>query len=74
MHSIATRPVEETALTVPTPRLCSTCHLPPLSTLKRGRCNACDSYWRKYGYERPPHLWGRDFTGRLAERLAATSG
>ena len=50
---------------------CHTCHLPPARPLKRGRCNACDNYWRKHGKERPSHLWGRDFTGRLAERLAA---
>jgi hypothetical protein len=50
---------------------CQTCHLPPFGPLKQRRCNACDCYWRKHSKERPSHLWGRDFTGRLAERLAA---
>jgi hypothetical protein len=48
------------------PRRCSNCGLPPLGFqyLKRGRCDACYTYWHKYDRERPPHLWRRDFTGR----------
>ena len=42
---------------------CQTCHLASLR-LKRGRCDACYAYWYRYGHERPPHLWGRSFTGR----------
>jgi hypothetical protein len=47
-------------------RRCSTCSKPTRGP-KRGRCGACYSYWNKYGRERPPHLWGRCFTGRLEE-------
>ena len=50
--------------------LCSTCALPRPGRFTRGRCGPCYQYWRRYGAERPPHLWGRDFTGRLAARLA----
>jgi hypothetical protein len=44
---------------------CRTCQH-PTDQLKRGRCHACFGYWHKYGRERPPELWHRDFTGRRA--------
>jgi hypothetical protein len=49
---------------------CRTCGLPPAYYLTRGHCNACYSYWHKYGRERPAQLWRRNFTSAAAERLA----
>lgn len=51
---------------------CSNCNFPLAAAGRRptfkdgsmrrrqcnGRCQACDSYWRKYKRERPRHLWG----------------
>jgi len=44
-------------------RLCQICQQ-PTDQLKRGHRIACYGYWQKYGRERPPELWRRDFTGR----------
>jgi hypothetical protein len=49
----------------PIPRSCTTCGRLG-ARLKRGRCDACYAYWRKYARERPSHLWGRSFTGRAS--------
>jgi hypothetical protein len=48
------------------PPHCKTCDLASVR-LKRGRCDACYAYWYRCGQERPAHLWGRSFTGRLAQ-------
>jgi hypothetical protein len=51
---------------------CGVYQLRAPSGLKRGRCNACYAYWHRSGKERPPHLWGRDYTGHRAEDYACS--
>ena len=59
------------APTTAAPLICRTCNLPPrnFQRLKRGRCDACYTYWHQYGRERPPNLWHRCHTGRLGVRV-----
>jgi len=33
---------------------------------RRGRCNACDHWWRRHGQERPPHQWQQHHHGGKA--------